>query len=109
MENKLIEGWCHVIDTICDGPVIAWKTGTGDNTVPLIWSTQEEARKELIQEYIYHLESYVDGNRDWDQTDTNGPEDWVAVCRIEDGQLIVHSEDGDLLINMPITEWRKSL
>ena len=114
-ESKVVqmEGWCHIVDTVCQGPEISWKTGEGDNTLPVLWATQEEARKELIQEYIYHLESYIDGHRDWDSTDTAGPEDYVAYCKISaDGTMEVYEDDSQytiIVMKTTLKEWREGL
>lgn len=105
-----IEGWCVITDTLCGGPSL-WTVQELPETdiMPEVWSTQDEARKDLISNYIEHLQSFIDGEREWDETDISGPEEYVGVCRIEDGQLIVHNEDGDLILDKPINEWRGSL
>jgi hypothetical protein len=67
MANELRNGYCIFIDTVCQGPVPVW-TDEGGRYV--VYDTELEAQKEIVDDLQLRLQQFVDGERDFDDAIT---------------------------------------
>ncbi|MGB6221540.1 hypothetical protein [Haloferula sp.] len=88
---ELRDGYVIVIDTVCHGITLAVSTGDGKIVV---FETELEAQREIVDHQITRLQEFVDGERDFDDAMTVG-ETIVPVTLHPDGVLV--DAEGNLL------------
>ncbi len=107
--NKQIRGYCVIIPVMFGIPSLWTVEEIGIGVLPEVFSTEEEAWKEIAKDQITTLQQYVDGQREYDHVDWNGPEEYVAQIMMDDHDNLLVYDEGMNLIAMTITEWRESL
>jgi hypothetical protein len=76
------------IDTLCQGTVPAWYDGNG---LPVVYSTELEAQREIADHQITLLQQFLEGERDFDDAIT--PDDFILPVTVwPDGTISI--EDG---------------
>ena len=77
------KAFCIFIDSVCEGRVPLVKDAQGK---PFLFSTQEEAERDIIDSMMIRLQQCLDGERDFD--DAIVVEEYVArVWVLEDGTV----------------------
>ena len=56
-------GFAIFTQTICDGLVPAWYDG---NNLPVVYATETEAQREIVDDLIEHLQQFLDGTREFE-------------------------------------------
>jgi len=81
--------FCIFIDTVCEGRVPAWHD---EKLMPLVFSTIEEAQREVVELVMERLQQFMDGQRDFDDALT--VEDYILpVVVLPNGSIV--DEDGN--------------
>jgi len=82
-EKKLRTGYCIFINTFCQGPVPVVSDENGDYVV---FKTEVEAQREIVDTIQIRLQEFLDGERDYDDAIT--VEDYVVAVTVNrDGTL----------------------
>jgi hypothetical protein len=85
-EKKPIEprhGYCIYIDTFCQGPVPV--VTDGDDKV-VVFETEIEAQREIVDNLQIRLQQFLDGQRDFD--DAISVEEYVVpIIVLQDGTI----------------------
>jgi hypothetical protein len=108
MENKIVKtGWAVITPTICDGDVLSWATyDENDVALPLVYETKEAAWKEIAENMIEVLQQFIDDERDLEDTDFATDDDVYMYEQHEDGTIIVKTEEGGIVVQTTLQEWR---
>lgn len=107
MEPKT--GWVILIDTLCQGPTLAYKLEIDGKMFPQVFESHEEAYKEIASDQIAILQQFIDGDRDLEDVDWS-PEEFVANFDMdENGEFVVSDDEGNPLIEDTLENWRKNL
>jgi hypothetical protein len=105
-----ITGYVSVIDTVMGGSSLWTVQIEGEEVMPEIWATEKEAQKEIIANYIEHLEQFMDDEREYEDTNTLGPDEYVGAIKIyEDGEMIVWDGEGTPIIETTLEKWRANI
>lgn len=87
---KLRDGFCIYIDTFCQGPVPV----VSDENGYVVFETELEAQKEIVDDQMTRLRQFLDGERDYEDAIT--VEEYVVPVTIHpDGKIV--DEDGGCL------------
>ena len=86
---NLRTGFCIYIDTLCQGPVPTVSDGDGKY---IVFETELEAQKEIVDHTMIRLRQFLEGERDFDDAITVD-EYVVPVTVHSDGKFI--DEDGN--------------
>lgn len=112
MSNKAIkEGWVVVTDTYLAGPQILHKIieADSDDYNPEVYETELAAWVAIAEDMRETLTSFINGEQELDCT-RFGPDGFPAYYEeYADGTICVHNENGDLLIDTTISEWRANV
>lgn len=96
LTSVLRTGFCIYIDTICQGPIPAWRDEKG---LPVVYATREEAEREIASDCIEKLQQFLAGERSFEDAMT--VEDYVVeVTQAADGSIT----DGDGRV-FPNPDW----
>ena len=76
-------GYCIYIDTLCQGPVPA----VSDECSYVVFSTEVEAQREIVDHQMTRLQQFLDGERDFDDAITV-EEYIVPVTEHPDGRIV---------------------
>ena len=88
--NKTWNGYCIYIDTFCQGPVPVL---TGEDEKFIVFKTELEAQREIVDYAMIRLQQFLDGERDFDDAMT--VEEYVVpVTVFPDGSFT--DEDGNV-------------
>jgi hypothetical protein len=83
MRKTLRTGYCIFINTFCQGPVPIVSDENGDYVV---FETEVEAQREIVDTIQIRLQQFLDGERDYDDAIT--VEDYVVAVTVNwDGTL----------------------
>lgn len=85
--------FCICVDTLCQGVVPVERDEQG---MPVVYSTREEAEREIAEDCIERLRQFLEGQRSFEDAVTVD-EFVVAVTRFEDGSIT--DEDGKVFPN----------
>lgn len=102
-----IKGFCIVEDTLA-GYDIVWRTGEGEETMPIIWKDEEAAWKEIAENIIDQLQEFIDGDRELADTAFETMEVPAEIEIDEEGNMVVHVPMGEPM-KMSIQSWQQSL
>lgn len=81
---NLRTGFCIYINTFCQGPVPVVSDGEGKY---VIFETELEAQKEIVDNVMIHLEQFLDGERDFGDAITI--EEYVVPVTVHpDGTIV---------------------
>jgi hypothetical protein len=84
---KLWDGYCIYINTFCQGPVPV----VSDDDGYVVFATELEAQKEIVDNQITQLQQFLDGERDYE--DAIEVEEYVVPVTVHpDGKIV--DEDG---------------
>lgn len=87
MSEQLKNGFCVYIDTFCQGPVPVVSDANGY----VVFETELEAQREIVDNLLIRLEQFQDGERDYEDAIT--VEEYVVpVTQHPDGTIT--DEDG---------------
>ena len=76
-------GFCIYIDTICQGPIPAWRDESGN---PVVYKSLTEAQHEIAEYLLERLHAFLAGDVEFDDAVTI--EDYiVAVDVLPDGSI----------------------
>ena len=82
------KGFCIYIDTFCQGPVPVVSDGDGKY---IVFETELEAQKEIVDNLITRLQQFLDGERDYEDAMT--VEEYIVPVTVLPGGKII-DEDG---------------
>jgi hypothetical protein len=86
---NLRTGFCIYIDTLCQGPVPTVSDGDGKY---IVFETELEAQKEIVDHTMIRLRQFLEGERDFDDAIT--VEEYVVPVTVHpDG--VITDEDGN--------------
>lgn len=86
--SELPVGYAIFVQTLCQGPAIAVTSGAGK---AVVFETEVDAQREIVDHHITRLQEFLDGERDFD--DAMAVDEYVAPVTIHpDGVLV--AEDG---------------
>ena len=123
MENKVIEGYCVLTNTI-SGYELIWNeiTGVADNeflVLPQVFQTERDAQLEILSDLEDDINQYRNNERDWDEIHWPDDEYMIAEIEIKDGIIRVYDPAGGTLVakeystakimEISLTDWRNSL
>jgi hypothetical protein len=110
MENKIIKtGWVVTTNTISQGNILSWATyDENDVAFPSVHETEEAAWKEIAEDMVEVLRQFIDGERDFEDTDFGTDDEVFEYEQYEDGTIIVKTEDGVIVFQTTLEEWRAS-
>lgn len=86
---KLRNGFCIYINTCCEGAVPMVKDGDGKC---VIFETELEAQREVVDQHITRLQQFLDGERDFEDAMT--VEEYVVPVSVHSDEVIV-DENGN--------------
>lgn len=84
---KLRDGFCIYINTFCQGPVPV----VSDENGYVVFETELEAQKEIVDNQMTRLQQFLDGERDFEDAMT--VEEYIVPVTIHPDGVIV-DEDG---------------
>lgn len=85
--QPLRDGFCIYIDTLCQGPVPA----VSDENGYIVFATELEAQREIVDHQITRLRQFLDGERDYE--DAISVDEFVVPVTVQpDGKIV--DEDG---------------
>ena len=84
---KLRDGFCIYINTFCQGPVPV----VSDENGYVVFSTELEAQKEIVDHQIFRLRQFLDDERDFEDAMT--VEEYIVRVTVHPDGVIV-DEDG---------------
>ena len=85
--TNLRSGFCIYINTFCQGPVPV----VSDDDAYVVFETEVEAQKEIVDYAMTRMQQFLDGERDFD--DAIEVEEYVVAVTVQpDGTII--DEDG---------------
>jgi len=84
---KLRDGFCIYINTFCQGPMPL----VSDENGYVVFETELEAQKEIVDNQMTRLRQFLDGERDYEDAIT--VEEYVVGVRVRPDGVIV-DEDG---------------
>lgn len=79
---KLRTGYCIYINTFCQGPVPV----VSDEDGYVVFETELEAQKEIVDSVMIHLEQFMEGERDFDDAIT--VEEYVVPVTVHSDGVI---------------------
>jgi hypothetical protein len=82
------KGFCIYIDTFCQGPVPV----VSDENGYVVFITELEAQREIVDNLITHLQQFLDGDRDFEDAIT--VEEYVVPVTVNAGGIIT-DENGN--------------
>jgi hypothetical protein len=85
--SKLRDGFCIYINTFCQGPVPL----VSDENGYVVFATELEAQKDIVDNQITRLQQFLDGERDYE--DAIAVEEYVVPVSVHPDGVIV-DEDG---------------
>lgn len=85
--SGLRDGFCIYIDTFCQGPVPV----VSDDKGYVVFATELEAQREIVDNQITRLQQFLDGERDFE--DAIEVEEYVVPVTVHPDGVIV-DEDG---------------
>ncbi len=86
--SKLREGYCIYIDTFCQGPVPV----VSDDKGYVVFETELEAQKEIVDNQIIRLQQFLDGEREFE--DAIEIEEYIVPVTVHSDGVIT-DEDGN--------------
>lgn len=84
---KLRNGYCIYVNTFCQGPVPT----VSDDDGYVVFKTEAEAQREIVDDLIIRLEQFLEGERDYE--DANTVEEYVVPVTVHPDGTIT-DEDG---------------
>ena len=84
--NEVRTGFCIYINTFCQGPVPV----VSDDDGYVVFATELEAQKEVVDNAIIRLQEFLDGERDFDDAITI--EEYAVAVQVSPDGIIT---DGD--------------
>jgi hypothetical protein len=85
--SKLRSGFCIYIDTICQGAVPLVTDGEGKYVV---FDTELEAQKEIVDNQMTRLQQFIDGERDFDDAIT--VEEYIVPVTVHPDGVITDAD-----------------
>lgn len=86
---KLRDGYCIYIDTLCQGPVPIVSDG---NDKYVVFETELEAQKEIVDNQMTRLQQFLDGERDYEDAIT--VEEYVVPVTVyPDGKIVDEADN----------------
>ncbi len=82
--SSLRRGYCIYINTFFQGPVPSMRDGKGKYVV---FQTEREAQKEIVDNALTRLQEFLDGERDFDDAIT--VEEYVVPVTVHPDGMIV--------------------
>ena len=86
--SKLRDGYCIYIDTFCQGPVPV----VSDDKGYVVFETELEAQKEIVDNQIIRLQQFLDGEREFE--DAIEIEEYIVPVTVHSDGVIT-DEDGN--------------
>jgi len=81
--TKLRNGFCIYIDTLCQGPVPL----VSDENGYVVFETELEAQKEIVDNQMTRLQEFLDGGRDYE--DAIAVDEYVVPVTVQpDGRIV---------------------
>lgn len=100
------QGFVVITPTLCQGDTMAWAIEDEEGVFPDVYDTEEEAWKEIADSMITELQQFVSGEREFEDT-SFCTDEWVAsYTEYEDGEILVHDEEGIPIIETTLEKWR---
>jgi hypothetical protein len=89
LDNKT-QLWTVLTETICEGRIPAYYEETETGRIPVTFSSEREAWKEIADFQILRLQAFIeDESRPEDETPEFEPEDYPVPCtRLPDGRIV---------------------
>lgn len=82
--SNLRQGYCIFIDTLCQGAVPSVSDGDG---LYVVFETEIEAQKEIVDCHMIRLEQFLAGERDYE--DAISVEEYVVPVTVQpDGKIV---------------------
>jgi hypothetical protein len=82
LTDKLRDGFCIYIDTLCQGPVPV----ASDNNGYIVFESELDAQKEIVDNQMPRLQQFLDGERDYE--DAISVEEYVVPVTVHpDGTI----------------------
>ena len=80
---KLRDGFCIYINTFCQGPVPL----VSDENGYVVFETELEAQKEIVDNQITRLQQFLDGEREYE--DAIETEEYIVAVTVQsDGKIV---------------------
>ena len=84
--SKLRDGFCIYINTFCQGPVPV----VSDESGYVVFETELEAQKEIVDNQIIRLRQFLNGERDFEDAMT--VEEYIVQVTIQPNRVIVDKD-----------------
>ncbi len=76
-------GYCVFVDTICQGPIPAWRDQDGS---PIVYPTKREAQADVVDYLMARLQAFLDG--DIELEEALEVDDYVVKVRVAPDETI---------------------
>lgn len=111
--EQAIKGWCILTNTI-SGVELVWRYTSNELDYPLIYPTEHDAQKAIVDSIEDDIQEWKDSEREFDEIKWVDEYQIAQIEVFEDGSLIVWEDgvSGDVrhgIIETTLTDWRKSL